>query len=90
LREAKANEAVMKTKGLVEGILAGAVSAIFCYSALISPATVAALAIRRKMPEAWFSSSIISYAMLAVIGISMVLAGVVCRIIYKHASTPKA
>ena len=41
----------MKIKVLVEGILAGVVSAIFCYWALISPATLAAIAIRRKMPD---------------------------------------
>jgi predicted phage tail protein len=81
---------VMKTKALVEGILAGVVSAIFCYWALITPATFAALAIRRRMPDAWFSGLITWYAMFAVIGISMVVAGVACRMIYKHALTPKA
>jgi hypothetical protein len=76
----------MKTKALVEGILAGAVSAIFCYWALISPATLAAIAIRRKMPDAWFSGLITWYAMFAVIVVSIVVAGIACRMIYKHAS----
>jgi hypothetical protein len=80
----------MKIKALVEGILAGVVSAIFCYRALISPAILAAIAIRRKMPEAWFSSFITGYATFAVIGVSMVVAGVACRMIYKHASAPRA
>jgi hypothetical protein len=81
---------MMKTKALVEGILAGAVSAIFCCWALISPATLAAIAIRHKMPDAWFSGGITWYAMFAVIGVSMAVAGVACRLIYKHASTPRA
>jgi len=80
----------MKIKALVEGILAGVVSAIFCYWALISPATLAAIAIRRKMPDAWFSGLITWYAMFAVIGVSMAVAGVASRVIYKHASTPRA
>lgn len=80
----------MKIKALVEGILAGVVSAVFCYWALISRATVAAIAIRRKMPEAWFSGLIDWYATFAVIGVSMVVAVVACRMVYKHASTPRA
>jgi predicted phage tail protein len=81
---------MMKIKALVEGILAGVVLAIFCYWALISPATLAAIAIRRKMPDAWFSGLITWYAMFAVIGVSMVVAGIACRMIYKHASTTRA
>jgi predicted phage tail protein len=88
---AKADKAaVMKFKALAEGILAGSISAIFCYCALISRATLAALAMRHKWPDAWFSGSIVSYAMLAVIGVSMAAAGVACRMIYKYASTPRA
>lgn len=80
----------MKTKALIEGILAGTVSAIFCYSALISRTTLAAIAIRRRMPDAWFSGLITWYAMFAVIGVSIAAAGVAFRIVYKHVSTPKA
>jgi hypothetical protein len=43
----------MKIKAILEGILVGAISAILSYYALISPATVAAIAMRRKMPDAW-------------------------------------
>jgi hypothetical protein len=80
----------MKNKALVEGILAGVVAAIFCYWALISRATLAAILIRRKMPDAWFSGLITWYAMFAVIVVSMAAAGVACRMVYKHASTPRA
>jgi len=82
----------MRIKAVVEGILAGVISAIFCYGALISPATVAAIAIRRKMPDAWFSSSIVWYATSAVIGVSLAVAGIACRMIYKHVagSIPRA
>jgi predicted phage tail protein len=81
---------MMKIKAMVEGILGGVVSAIFCYRVLISPATLTAIAIQRKIPDAWFSSLITWYAMFAVIGVSMVAAGVACRMIYKHASTVRA
>ena len=80
----------MKIKALVEGIVVGIVLAIFCYWTLISPATLAAIAIRRRLPDAWFSGLITWYAMFAVIGVSMAVAGVACRMIYKHASTPTA
>ena len=76
----------MKIKAALEGILAGVVSAIFSYHVLVSPATVAAIAIRRKMPDAWFSGLIVWYATFAVIGVSIVIAGVTCRIVYKHAT----
>ena len=81
---------MMKIKALVEGIVVGIVLAIFCYWTLISPATLAAIAIRRRLPDAWFSGLITWYAMFAVIGVSMAVAGVACRMIYKHASTPTA
>ena len=48
----------MKIKALVEAIVAGLVSAIFSYRALISSAILTAFAIRRKMPGAWFSGLI--------------------------------
>jgi len=81
---------MMKIKALAEGILAGVVSAIFCYSALIRPATLAAFAIRRKMPEAWFSGLIDWYATFAVMGVSILAAGIAYRMVYKHASGPRA
>ena len=74
----------MKIKAIFEGSLAGVISAILSYSALISPATVAAIAIRRKMPDAWFSGLIVWYATFVVIGVSIVIAGVGYRIVYKH------
>jgi NhaP-type Na+/H+ or K+/H+ antiporter len=74
----------MKVKAIFEGILAGVISAIVSYYALISPATVAAIAMRRKMPDAWFSGLIVWYATFIVIGVSIVIAGVACRMVYKH------
>lgn len=76
----------MKIKALFGGIVAGVVSAILSYSALISPATVAAIAIRRKMPNAWFSGLITWYAAFVVIGMSLVIAGVAFRMVYKHST----
>jgi hypothetical protein len=76
----------MKIKNLCESILAGAISALFSYAALSVPATLAALAIRRKMPDAWFSGLIVWYAHFAVIAISVVIAGIACRMVYKHAT----
>lgn len=82
----------MKIKAILEGILAGAISAIFAYFVLISPATVAAIAIRRRMPDAWFSGLITWYAGFAVLAASMITAGVAYRIVYKHVgrSTPRS
>jgi hypothetical protein len=74
----------MKIRAVLEGMLAGVVSAVFCYFVLISPATMAALAIRHKMPDAWFSGLILWYATFAVIGVSMIIAGVAYRMVYKH------
>jgi hypothetical protein len=74
----------MKTKAIFEGILAGVISAVLSYRALISPATLAALTMRRKMPQAWFSGLITWYAAFVVIGVSIVIAGVAYRIVYKH------
>ena len=81
---------MMKIRALVEGILAGIVLAVFCYWALISPATLAAIAVRHRMPGAWFSGLVTWYAMFSVIGVSIVVAGVACRMVYKHASSPRA
>ena len=76
----------MKTKAIFGGISAGVVAAIFSYYVLISPATVAATAIRRKMPDVWFSGLIVWYATFVVLGVSIVIAGVACRIVYKRVS----
>jgi uncharacterized membrane protein len=82
----------MKIKAVFESILVGVVLAIFSYSALISPATVAAIAIRHKMPDAWFAGLITWYAAFVVLGVSLVIAGVACRFVYKHVagSTPRS
>jgi hypothetical protein len=74
----------MKLKAIFASALAGIVAAIFSYSVLISPATLAALAIRRKMPDSWFSSAIVWYATAVVLVISVAIAGVVHRIVYKQ------
>jgi hypothetical protein len=74
----------MKIKAIFEGILAGIISAILSYYLLISRATIAATVIRRKMPNAWFSGLIVWYATFVVIGISIVIAGVACRMVYKR------
>jgi hypothetical protein len=74
----------MKTKAIFEGILAGIISAVVSYRVLISPAILAAITVRRKMPDAWFSGLIEWYATFVVIGVSIVIAGVACRTVYKH------
>ena len=63
--------------------MVAAIAALLSYLALISPATIAALAIRRKMPDAWFSPSIVWCATLIVIGLSIVIAGVAFRMACK-------
>jgi predicted phage tail protein len=73
-----------ETKAVFESILAGVVLAIFSYAALISRATLAAIAIRHKMPDAWFAGLITWYAMFVVLGVSLVVGGVTCRFVHKH------
>ena len=74
----------MKIKAIVGAVLVGGIFAMLSYHVLISPATLAALAIRGKMPQAWFSGLITWYAAFFVTGASIAIAGVACRIVYKH------
>lgn len=76
----------MKIKAVLEGILAGQISAVLSYSALISGATVTAIAMRRKLPDAWFSGLIVWYATFIVILVSIVIAAVAYRVVYKYAA----
>lgn len=82
----------MKNSVNTEGILVGVIAAMLSYLALIPPATFAALAIRRKMPDAWFSGSIVRYATLIVIGLSIGIAGAAYRMACKDiaGATPKS
>jgi hypothetical protein len=82
----------MKIKAVVETFVVGILVAGLSYRALISPATMAAIAIRHKMPNAWFSGLVTWYAAFAVCGVSAVIAAVVCRMVYRHAdgSSPKS
>ena len=73
----------MKIRVQAEIILFGVMVAMLSYLALISPATLAALAIRRKMPDASFSALIVLYATFIVIGLSIVIAGFACRMVCK-------
>ncbi len=80
----------MKTKAAIEGIFVGFVSIALSYRVLILPATLAALSIRRKFPDAWSSGLIVWYATFVVIAVSIIIGGVACRVVYKHTtrSTP--
>jgi hypothetical protein len=75
----------MKIKAAFESILAAVISAIFSFELLDTPATLAAIAIRRKMPDAWFSGLITWYAEFVVLGVSLAIAVVAFRKVYKHA-----
>ena len=74
----------MKLKPILESLFAGMVAATFTYIALSLPATLVALAIRRKMPTAWFSSSVTWYALGVVLTASAAAAGVASRMVYKR------
>jgi hypothetical protein len=82
----------MKIKAVLESTVVGVMLAILSYHELRVPAYLSAKALQRKMPDAWFSGLVTWYALFIVIGISAVIAGVACRIVYKHAagSTPRA
>lgn len=71
-------------KTIAESALAGLVTALFSYWLLITPAILAAVEIRRKYPEAWFSGLIVWYASFAVIGTSLILAAVAFRKVYQY------
>jgi hypothetical protein len=73
-----------KTRAVFESILAGVVLPIFSYAALLSPATLAAIAIGHKMPDAWFAGLITWHARFVVLGVSLVVAGVTGRFVYKQ------
>ena len=74
----------MKLKSIVESSLVALVTVVFSYHLLISPATLMAVEIRRKYPEAWFSGLVTYYAAFAVICTSLVLAAVASRKVYLH------
>lgn len=78
----------MRLKAIAESALVGVVVALFSFHGLIRPATLAALAIRRRMPDAWFSSSIVLYATVLVLIVSVTFACAVSRIVYKKVGTP--
>lgn len=76
----------MNFKIILESTFAGIVSAIFSFALLTAPADHAAIAIRHKMPNAWFSGLITWYAQFAVLGISLITAAMAYRIVSKHAA----
>jgi len=80
----------LKIKAALEGILAGIISSVLSYSAIISRASVTAIAMRRKMPDAWFSGSIVWYATFIVILVSIVVGAVAYRVVYKYAAESTA
>lgn len=80
----------MKIKAVLEGILAGLTTAVLSYSALISRATVTAIAMRGKMPDAWFSGLMAWYATFIVILVSIVVGAVAYRVVYKYAAESAA
>jgi hypothetical protein len=69
-------------------MLVGVISTALSYGTLITPATTAAISIRRKLPEAWFSGLITWYAEFVVIGASIVIGGAAFRVVYKHIARP--
>ena len=73
----------MKIKAAIEGIVVGIVSIAFSYRVLISPATLAALLIERKFPDAWFSGLFTWYVTFVVMAVAIIIGGVACRVVYK-------
>ncbi len=74
----------MKIKAASEGIVVGLVSIALSYRVLISPATLAALSIERKFPDAWFSGLFTWYVTFIVMAVAIVVGGVACRVVYRH------
>lgn len=74
----------MRIKAIFEGTLAGLIAALLSYGVLISPATLAAVAIRTRMPQPWFSGLITWYAAFAVIGVSIVAGALAGGSVYRH------
>lgn len=74
----------MRIKAMVEGALAGVLSLALSYKILIAPATFVALSIRRRFPHAAFSGLIVWYATFGVFALSVVIACVAFRAVYRH------
>jgi cell division protein FtsX len=77
----------VKIKYVFESILAGTIAAIFSYAALVRPLTLAALKLRNKTPEAWFASSIVLYADILVVMISIAVALSAFFKVYRHTTS---
>jgi hypothetical protein len=73
----------MKSKAIFGSALAAIVCAVFSYSALSRPLILVGLEVRRRMPDAWFSSSIVAYAVGLNLLIAILIAGIVCRAVYR-------
>jgi cytochrome c-type biogenesis protein CcmH/NrfG len=78
----------MRLKAIAESALVGVVVALFSFRGLIRPATLAAVAIRRRMPDAWFSSAIVWYATGLVLAVAVTFAIAVSWIVYKKVGAP--
>jgi len=75
----------VRFKVIFKSALAGIAAAIVSCFVLNSPVTRAALVIRQRMPEAWFSSSVVLYAIAVVLVCSIAIGSLVFRIAYKRA-----
>lgn len=71
-------------KAVFGSIVAAAVAAVACYRGLLWPAISAALLIRGKMPDAWFSGLILFYAISADILVSLAVGGLAYWKVYKY------
>jgi glucan phosphoethanolaminetransferase (alkaline phosphatase superfamily) len=75
----------MKVKTIFGSALAGVISMALSYYILLTPVTLIAISIRRKMPEAWFAGLIVWYALFFVLTVSAVVGIAASTLLYKDA-----
>lgn len=84
--------AVLETRTRIKGrvafqsVLAGLFAMLLAYRGLLTPAMLSALAIRRRMPDASFSSTITWCAEFLILSVSLVLGLIIARIVFRHAA----
>jgi hypothetical protein len=76
----------VKIKAILTSAAVGLSVAVLSFEGLETPATLTAVALRHKMPDAWFSGLVVWYASFTDLGISIAIGAIASRMIYKRAS----
>jgi hypothetical protein len=75
-----------RSKAIGESIVAGIVLAVVSYAALWNPVILAALKLRRNMPDAWFSALITWYAQIAILVVSLLNGAIAFALVWRQSA----